>query len=48
MPDMDIGIGLGALIVLALMLALGSGLVAARFLSHVATRSTRGADSDGR
>jgi hypothetical protein len=45
---MDIGVGLGALIVLALMLALGGGLVAARFLSHAATRSSRGADSEAR
>jgi hypothetical protein len=45
---MDIGIVLGALIVLALMFAIGGGFVAARFLSHVAALSTRGADSGDR
>jgi len=45
MPGMDIAVVLGALIVLALIFAMGGGIVAARFLSHVAAQSTRGADS---
>ena len=43
MHGMDVGVMLGALILLALMLAIGGGFAAARFLSHAAAQSTRGA-----
>jgi hypothetical protein len=45
---MDIAVVLGALVVLALIFAIGGGFVAARLLSHVAAQSTRGADSRDR
>ena len=45
---MDSGFVLGALIVVALMLAIGGGLVAARFLNHAAAQATREAASDDR
>jgi hypothetical protein len=41
---MDTVVVLGALIVLALIFAIGGGFVAARLLSHVGAQSTRGAD----
>jgi hypothetical protein len=43
MPGMDLGIVLGTLIIFALILAIGGGFVAARFLSHAAQQGTRGA-----
>ncbi|HEY8807933.1 MAG TPA: hypothetical protein VIN70_10165 [Candidatus Limnocylindria bacterium] len=46
---MNITIVLGTLIVLALVLAVGGGFVAARFLAHAAQqRSTTGASSHDR
>lgn len=45
---MDLGIVVGASIGLALMLAIGGGFVAARFLSHAAQQSTQGADPHDR
>ena len=39
---MDVGIVLGTLIFVALLLAIGGGFAAARFLSHAAANWTRG------
>jgi hypothetical protein len=39
---MDLGLLLGTLIVLALVLAIGGGFLAARFLAHAARQSTHG------
>ena len=43
MLGMDVGIVLGTLILVALLLAIGGGFTAARFLSHAAAQSSRGA-----
>jgi hypothetical protein len=43
MLGMDVGVVLGGLILLALLLAIGGGFAAARFLSHAADEWTRGA-----
>jgi hypothetical protein len=43
MPGMDLGIVQGALFVLALVLAIGGGFLAAWFLAHAARQWANGA-----